>query len=228
MADNVAAVEKFKKKVKRGQIVMKVGFFLGVFITAVALIAGIVALANGDAYIEEVFVLVLFTGIFSIGIGASLWTLLKIWGKAILWGGSIGSIFGFIGMIIGGVAGYFVAIPLMFVSPIVAIYQHFKKKKQVAQADEIIESDSRVLQEIRDYFAYTQEMEKHPAMDLTSLADQGGTLFGNTYASAVMSKGESAAQEALRQGAVQIAANGEIIRGFDPPAKKPKKKGQAA
>jgi len=40
-----------------------------------------------------------------------------------------------------------------------------------------------------------------------------------------MSKGEINAQSELRQGAVQIAANGEIIRSFD---KKPKRKGQAA
>ena len=125
-------------------------------------------------------------------------------------GASLGTIINF-GMENGAVSAVFA----IFVSPIISIYRFVKRVNQIKQCEEIIASDARILQEMRDYFAYTQTMEKNAGMNLSQLADQGGTLFGNTYAQAVLSKGVQAAQADLRQGTVQIAANGEIIRSFD-------------
>ena len=129
---------------------------------------------------------------------------------AIFAGASLGTIVnGF--MEFGAVVGFI----MIVVSPIMSIVRFVKRINQIKAADEILASDARILQEMRDYFEYTLTMEKNAGMNLSQLADQGGTLFGNTYAQAVLSKGESAAQAELRQGAVQIVANGEIIRSFD-------------
>ena len=136
--------------------------------------------------------------------------------------GAIGWFFGvFIGMSLGTIFngfmeyGWLVGGVMILISPIMSIVRFVKRINQIKQADEILESDARILQEMRDYFAYTLTMEKNAGFDLATLASQGSVLYGNTYANAVMSKGESTAQAELRQGAVQIAANGEIIRSFD-------------
>jgi hypothetical protein len=122
-----------------------------------------------------------------------------------------------LGTIINGFSeyGWLVGSIMIMISPIMSIVRFVKRIDQIKTADEILESDARILQEMRDYFAYTLTMERSAGVDLATLASQGSELFGNTYASAVMSKGESAAQAELRQGAVQIAANGENIRSFD-------------
>jgi len=41
-------------------------------------------------------------------------------------------------------------------------------------------------------------------------------LFENTYAQAILNKGEKAAQAELRESVVTISANGEIVRTFAP------------
>jgi uncharacterized membrane protein (DUF485 family) len=124
---------------------------------------------------------------------------------------------GSLGTIVNGFTehGPWIGVPMIIVSPVMTIVRYVRRVNQIKQCDEILASDARIIQEMRDYFAYTQEMENSAGVDLTTLANQGGSLFGNTYANAVISKGERAAQAELRQGAVQIAANGEIIRGFD-------------
>jgi len=108
-------------------------------------------------------------------------------------------------------------------APIIAIRNLFRRLNQIKQAKEIIASDSQVLAEMRDYFAYTQAMERaDDAKGFDALTAEGGELFGNSYARSVKAKGEQAAQAELRKGVVQISANGEIIRGFDP-ERKPKR-----
>ena len=104
---------------------------------------------------------------------------------------------------------------MVIVAPIVTIYRFVKRIKQIKQADEIIASDERILQEMRDYFAYTKALEKNKGIDLAKLAEQGSELYDNTYARSVLDKGEKEAQAALRQSVVTISANGEIIRSFD-------------
>ena len=118
----------------------------------------------------------------------------------------------FLAMLLGALT----ALIPYYIAPIYIIGRLRKQKKQIDQADEILLHDARILQRFRDYFVYTQTMEENPGVDLASLADEeGGTLFENTYARAVLDNGEKNAQEGLRAGIVQIAANGEIIRSFE-------------
>ena len=112
--------------------------------------------------------------------------------------------------------GAIIGVPAIIISPIMSIYRFVKRINQMKQCDAILASDARVIQEMRDYFAYTQVMEKSGGgISLDSLVNQGGELYNNSYAQSVKHKGEQAAQSELRQGAVSIAANGEIIRTFD-------------
>jgi len=116
------------------------------------------------------------------------------------------------------VIDFFIVVVYVMGSPIITVVRFFKRVNQIKQCDQILEEDASIIQELRDYFAYTQEMEQQGGVDLSTLVmNQGGSLFNNSYAQAVLSKGEQAAQAELRQGAVQIAANGEIVRSLAPP-----------
>lgn len=118
----------------------------------------------------------------------------------------------------GNLSGAFVMVITMFkfcVFPFVAIYRIVVLWNQSKQAKEIMASDARALQEMRDYFAYTQTMESNEGVDLASLAAQGGVLFDNTYAKNVIEQGEQAAQAQLRRSVVTISENGEILRSFE-------------
>jgi len=105
--------------------------------------------------------------------------------------------------------GMCIQLPL---TPIKAIWRFIKRHRLIKQFDGIIASDSQALQQMRDYFAYTQTMEQHKGVDLATLAAQGSELYDNTYAKAVLSGGERSARAQLRRSVVQIAENGEIIR----------------
>jgi len=122
----------------------------------------------------------------------------------------------------GGVIKIFIGLFRFFWAPIKTIFDVIVRFVRLSKANKIIASDTQYLQELRDYFAYTQVMEKKAdSFDLSKLADQGGELFENTYARSVLENGEKNAQAELRKGVVQIAANGEILRGYT--GEKPKK-----
>jgi len=99
-------------------------------------------------------------------------------------------------------------------APIITIYRYVKRNNEIKTFEEIIAADNRTLQEMRDYFAYTQAMEQRPGINLATLAAQGSELYSNTYAQSVLKNGEQAAQAELRRGAIRIAENGEVIRGM--------------
>jgi hypothetical protein len=107
--------------------------------------------------------------------------------------------------------GMCVLLPL---TPVWTIVRFVKRHQLIKQFDEIIASDSQALQQMRDYFAYTQVMEQNAnkGIDLATLASQGSELFDNSYAKTVLSNGEQAARKQLRNSVVRIAENGEIIR----------------
>ncbi len=77
-----------------------------------------------------------------------------------------------------------------------------------------IEEDSACLQQMRDYMEYTLVRNQNKGVDLATLMNQGSQLYNNSYAQAVRSNGEAAADAALRQATTRIAENGEIIRDF--------------
>ena len=119
----------------------------------------------------------------------------------------------------GDFTGAMGALFTILLCPIRTAKKLISRFAQMRQADGILASDSQALREMRDYFAYTQAMEKNAGVDLAKLAGQGSELYNNTYARAVLDKGEKAAQAKLRKSVVQIAANGEIIRSFDEESK---------
>jgi len=111
----------------------------------------------------------------------------------------------------------FIPIPFLILTcPIgIPIYMHSRRKKQdreIAEYEEIIASETAFLRNMRDYFEYSLITQKNVGVDLSTLAAQGSELYENTYAQSVLQNGEKGAQNQLRQGMVQIAANGEIIR----------------
>jgi len=195
VAENVSGVDKFKQQVKKELIFMVIGMVIG----------GILGVMTGQ--VSTFIILVLW--------GGSALMVLQGFLAMIKMGSNLAS--GSYGGFIGGIIG----IGKLIVAPVVTVVKIFKRVHQIKQASEIIASDSRTLQEMRDYFAYTQAMENNKGVDLAKLAEQGSELFNNTYAQAVLNKGEKEAQAELRQSVVTISANGEIIRNFD---KKPEKK----
>lgn len=176
-----------------------------IIIGAMMVIGVILGAQSGDAFLA-VFLGLLF------GSGLAVF---KAWGT-FFWNGA-------------GLGQGCIALFHTFIGPFRTIARIITRLTQMKKANEIIASDSQAIQEMRDYFAYTQVMEKQAAnVDLAKLAEQGGALFENTYARAVIEKGKDTAQADLRNSVVKIAANGEIIRGFNTMDKKPKKKDKAA
>jgi hypothetical protein len=210
VAENVTYFEHFKKRVKRSRVTMIVFAIIGL----------IMGFGSGIEWgVGEAF---LYGG-FGAAIGASLGTILgDVWlsfkvAVSMGWADKSMSSFGW-GLVFGGVRALF----MMFVSPIIAIYQFVKRTNQIKRAEKIIESDSHALQEMRDYYAYTQVMERNAStgIDLAAMASSGGELFNNSYANSVMQNGEQKAQAGLRQSVVSISENGEILRSFVPQKKK--------
>ena len=67
---------------------------------------------------------------------------------------------------------------------------------------------------MRDYMEYTLVRSQNKGVDLESLMNEGSELYNNSYAQAVRTQGEAAADAALRQATTQINERGEIIRNF--------------
>ena len=106
---------------------------------------------------------------------------------------------------------------MMLLSPLATVKKIASISWQMKKAADVLASDAQTLEAMRDYFAYTQAMEKAAdTKGFDALTAEGGELFNNSYARNVKANGEKAAQAELRRGVVQIAANGEIIRSFDP------------
>jgi hypothetical protein len=221
--EHASDIMAFREQVKRNRTKMIAGGVIGgIFLVILGIISAVGTMSDmggGFVGVLAFIVAVLIMLVLGVLVGFGF-------------GGSAGTIFGFIWRFpIDGFMKFiilFMSLPLTMgvlavVGPIITLVRFFKQKKQMAQADEIIADDERILQEMRDYFAYTQAMERSTGVDLAKLADQGGELFNNTYAKSVIKDGEKAAQARLRQGAVQIAANGEIIRTFSKPKNKEEK-----
>ena len=77
-----------------------------------------------------------------------------------------------------------------------------------------IEDDSAALVQMRDYMEYTKVTLANKGVDLQSLMHEGSQLYNNSYAHAVATSGEAAADAQLRRCVTTIAENGEIIRSF--------------
>lgn len=215
--EHLADITAFKERVRKSHITMLVLACIGAVIGLTSCIE------SGEAG-------VIIAGlIFGTAIGASLGTILQdIWlslltalGMLKEKGGLLSdegmSSFGW-GLVFGLIRTVF----MLLVSPIIAAYQCVKRARQMKQAEIIITSDEYILRKMKDYFEYTLVMEKKDGVDLATLAEQGSELFDNTYVQSILKNGEKAAQSELCQDTVMIAANGEIIRSFEPVKRKGK------
>lgn len=187
---NVLKIERFKSQVKKQLVFMAIG----------AIIGGILGAMSG--YPSNIFVFALLGG-------SGMMVLQGFW-AAIKMGSNLAS-----GSYVGFVAGV-IGICKLIIAPAVTIFNIIRWWHQITQANEIIASDAQALVEMRDYFNYTQVMEKKVAnVSLAILSGQGGELFNNTYARAVIDSGEKIAQSELRKRVIQIAVNGETLKNFD-------------
>lgn len=77
-----------------------------------------------------------------------------------------------------------------------------------------IESDSKFLEEIKEYMEYTMIRQKNRGVDLETLMQEGSQLYNNSFAQMVREQGEEKAEVYMSQYVNRIAENGEIIRDF--------------
>jgi hypothetical protein len=80
--------------------------------------------------------------------------------------------------------------PLLFKSlagPIIPLIKIFEYTKNMKTAESTVADDTDLLRKLADYYAYTQYIEKHGNdMNLAKLTEQGGVLYNNEYANAVL------------------------------------------
>lgn len=77
-----------------------------------------------------------------------------------------------------------------------------------------IESDSKFLEEIKEYMEYTMIRQQNRGVDLETLMQEGSQLYNNSFAQMVREQGEEKAEAYMSQCVTRIAENGEIIRDF--------------
>ncbi len=122
----------------------------------------------------------------------------------------------------GGEAGIVAAILQVFLSSIIIIFKCIwvtlsntvRYILYLKKTSGFIEQDSAALQQMRDYMQYTLVRSQNKGVDLDSLMSKNSELYNNSYAQAVLNRGEAAADADLRQATTRIAENGEIIRDF--------------
>lgn len=103
-------------------------------------------------------------------------------------------------------------------SAIVAPYNTVKKIVQciiyLRKTSAALVDDQAALRDMKDYMEYTLVRSQNKGVDLETLMGQDSALYNNSYANAVRTQGEEAADARLRQCTTTIAENGEIIRNF--------------
>lgn len=77
-----------------------------------------------------------------------------------------------------------------------------------------IESDSKFLEQIKEYMEYTMIRQQNRGVDLETLMQEGSQLYNNSFAQMVRDQGEERAEAYMSQCVTRIAENGEIIRDF--------------
>ena len=77
-----------------------------------------------------------------------------------------------------------------------------------------IESDSKFLEQIKEYMEYTMIRQQNRGVDLETLMQEGSQLYNNSFAQMVHEQGEEKAEAYMSQCVTRIAENGEIIRNF--------------
>lgn len=201
VAQNVQELTQNKQKIKTQFTISIVGMVIGF------LLGFIGGLSGGGFFVG------LFGGLFYACVGGVFLSTMKIY---------FVSIWEAIKLCFSGEGGWIAALFFLFIQAFVIafkcivgtvsntiFYINYLKK-----TSGFIEEDSAALQQMRDYMEYTLVRSQNKGVDLDSLMKQGSQLYNNSYAQAVLTSGEQAADAALRQATTRIAENGEIIRDF--------------
>lgn len=144
-----------------------------------------------------------------------------------------GSVLNFVKRYISSIPGFFVstgnfvlslvigmikAVGCFFLYGIMAFFETVRKLiyyiSYMKRTSHIIENDSEILAQMRDYMAYTMIRNKNKGVSLESLMNEGSQLYNNSYAQLVRDQGEDKAEEFMSSCVTRIAENGEIIREF--------------
>ena len=185
VAANVTLVGLLRKKTKMELIIVAVGVIIG------AIIGGSMGAGIGP---------VILVGL----IGGGGLHVIKAIGSFFSGAQALAS-----GNVAGAIKAFFGLFTIV-IAPFKTVITVVTRLRQIKQADEIIASDSQTLQEMRDYFAYTQAMEnKTASIDLAKLANEGGELFNNKYARAVLDKGEQTAFLSMKGCKIDLGGIGK-------------------
>lgn len=201
VSQNVAELTQNKNTIKGQFILQIIGMVIG-FIVGISM-----GVESGD--IGGGFVAALICA----GIGGVFLTALKAWFR-MQWEA--------IKLIFSGEGGWVAALIFTLLQSIIIVVQCvFRTLIQTVQyiiylkkTSGFIESDTQALQQMRDYMEYTLVRSNNKGVDLETLMNEGSELYNNSYAQAVRTQGEEAADAALRQATTQINERGEIIRNF--------------
>ena len=144
-------------------------------------------------------------------IGGCLWTFVTNLGK--IFANTIKNFAK--GAFLGGILWFFIdLIKAIFIAAWGTIKKFFYYTKYAIKTSGFIKSDTNALQQMSDYMEYTQIMSRNIGVDLNTLMSEGNELYENSYAQAVAHYGEAQAEAILRNCAMSINENGEIIRSF--------------
>lgn len=199
VADNVAELTANKAKIK-GQFILQIigmvlGFIVG-FIVGIssnfgtALLGGLVYACIGGVFLSAMKAYV-----------SLAWEAIKI-----AFSGNFG--------VITVISLIFQCCVIVFKCIWVTISNTINYITYLKKTQGFIESDTEALNQMRAYMEYTLVRSNNKGVDLEDLMNEGSELYNNSYAQAVRTNGEEAADAALRQATTMINERGEIIRDF--------------
>lgn len=200
VADNVAQLTANLNKIKAQFILQIVGMVIG-FIWGMS--AGIESGDIGGGFLAGL-IMACVGGVFLRALKAFLslaWDCIKI-----AFNGQFG--------ILTILSIIFNLIVIVFKCIGITISQTIQYITYIKKTSGFIESDSKFLEQIKEYMEYTMIRQQNRGVDLETLMKEGSQLYNNSYAQMVRDQGEEKAEAYMSQCVTRIAENGEIIRDF--------------
>lgn len=201
VAENVAELSANLNKIKGQFILQIIGMVIG-FIYGMS--AGISSLGSIDGGFVGGFVFACIGGVFLSAVKAFFslaWDCIKI---------AFAGQFGWL-TIFSIIFNLFVIVVKCIWITVTQTIQYIIYIKKTSG---FIESDSKFLEQIKEYMEYTIIRQQNRGVDLETLMQEGSQLYNNSFAQMVHDQGEERAEAYMSQCVTRIAENGEIIRDF--------------
>lgn len=96
----------------------------------------------------------------------------------------------------------------------ITVIQTIQYVNYIKKTSGFIESDTKALEQIKEYMQYTLVRQQNRGVNLEDLMKEGSQLYNNSFAQMVREQGEEKAEAYMSQCVTRIAENGEIIRDF--------------